>query len=114
MFKALHSSAKVLGYRSQHVLPQSVFASPHAIPPLTRTISNMAMQEPVPIASTPATGQLVKHDGRTYETVREGRAYILIPPNTRTSVDPQAKAKAGEHSSIKHTSMGSLPLCDTD
>jgi len=53
-------------------------------------------QPPVPIASTPAAGQLVEHDGQLFQTVREGSAFILIPPNTRTSVDPQAKAKAGE------------------
>ncbi|KAK5125629.1 hypothetical protein LTR85_011903 [Meristemomyces frigidus] len=52
----------------------------------------------VPISAQPAAKQLVEHEGKTYDTVREGRAYILIPPNTRTLVDPQAKAKAGDGS----------------
>ncbi|KAK0261946.1 RNA methyltransferase tRNA(m5U54)methyltransferase [Friedmanniomyces endolithicus] len=42
----------------------------------------------------PATGQLVQHEGKVYETIREGRAYILIPPHTRTSVDPLSKNKS--------------------
>ncbi|KAK4547520.1 hypothetical protein LTR36_000476 [Oleoguttula mirabilis] len=58
----------------------------------------MAMHTPVPISASPDAGQLVAHEGTVYDTVREGRAYILIPPNTRTSVDPQAKAKTGDGS----------------
>lgn len=57
----------------------------------------MATQNAVPISAPPAAGQLVEQEGKIFDTVREGRAYILVPPNTRTSVDPQAKAKAGEH-----------------
>ncbi|KAK5137552.1 hypothetical protein LTR08_008532 [Meristemomyces frigidus] len=57
----------------------------------------MATQAPVPISSSPAAGQLVSHEGKTYDTIREGRAYILTPPNTRTSVNPAArKVKAGD------------------
>lgn len=52
---------------------------------------------PVPLTAEPATGQLVEHEGKIYTTVKEGKAYILVPPNARTSVDPQAKSKAGEH-----------------
>ena len=63
-----------------------------------RYYSSMAAQtqSAVPISAKPAARQLVEHDGRIYETIREGQAYILVPPNTRTSVDPQAKAKTGE------------------
>lgn len=57
----------------------------------------MITQTGVPITAPPLAGQLVEHEGKTYETVREGHAYILIPPNTQKSVDPQSKAKAGEH-----------------
>ena len=65
---------------------------------LTPTHSrHMATSGPVPIDAAPAVGQLVEHDGNVFETIREGLAFILVPPNTRTSVDPQAKAKAGEH-----------------
>ncbi|KAK0269776.1 RNA methyltransferase tRNA(m5U54)methyltransferase [Friedmanniomyces endolithicus] len=41
----------------------------------------------------PATGQLVQHEGKVYETIREGRAFILIPPGTQRSVDPSSKTK---------------------
>ncbi len=56
-------------------------------------------QQPVAIAAHPKADQLVEHDGKIYSTVREGRAFILVPPKARTSVDPQAKSKskAGEH-----------------
>ena len=57
----------------------------------------MATTSPVPIDAAPAVGQLVEHDGKVFETLKEGSACILVPPNTRTYVDPQAKAKAGEH-----------------
>jgi tRNA (guanine26-N2/guanine27-N2)-dimethyltransferase len=50
------------------------------------------------LSSKPAAGQTVEHEGQTYDTIREGQAYILIPPNTQIHVNPQAKAaKAGEH-----------------
>lgn len=49
------------------------------------------------ITADPKAGQSIEHEGRTYTTVREGRAFILVPPNAQTSVDPQAKPKAGEH-----------------
>lgn len=49
------------------------------------------------IAADPKAGQEVEHGGKTYTTVREGKAYILVPPNAQTLVDPQAKPKAGEH-----------------
>ncbi|EME88527.1 uncharacterized protein MYCFIDRAFT_149170 [Pseudocercospora fijiensis CIRAD86] len=53
----------------------------------------MASQTTVPITTKPAAGQMVEHEGKTYETIREGQAYILIPPNTQKHVNPQAKAK---------------------
>ncbi|KAK3679374.1 RNA methyltransferase tRNA(m5U54)methyltransferase [Recurvomyces mirabilis] len=60
----------------------------------------MAERQPVPISATPAAGQLVEHNGKTYDTIQEGRAFILIPPNTRTSMNPQAKAKPDDGSDI--------------
>ena len=56
-------------------------------------------QLPVQITAAPVNGQLVEHNGKIFNTIREGNAYILVPPNARTSLDPQAKgkAKAGEH-----------------
>lgn len=58
----------------------------------------MATQAPVPITSTPQAGQLIEHNGNNYDTIREGQAYILIPPNTKLSVDPNAKAKTDDGS----------------
>ncbi|KAK3113959.1 RNA methyltransferase tRNA(m5U54)methyltransferase [Teratosphaeriaceae sp. CCFEE 6253] len=54
----------------------------------------MSTEKASPLTATPAVGQLVEHENKIYETIREGRAYILIPPNTRTSVDPKSKTKA--------------------
>lgn len=65
----------------------------------TAMTADMA-DEPTPSAaqvatlpSAPAAGQLVEHNGATYTTVREGHAYILVPPDARTQVDPTAKVK---------------------
>nr|XP_023907974.1 tRNA (guanine(26)-N(2))-dimethyltransferase, mitochondrial-like [Quercus suber] len=61
----------------------------------------MATQTPVPLTASPGEGQLVEHDGVIYDTVREGQAYILVPPNARSSVDPKAATKAaGEISDV--------------
>lgn len=54
-------------------------------------------EPPVPVTASPKKDQRVEHDGKIFTTVQEGKAYILVPPNARTSVDPQAKSKAGEH-----------------
>ncbi|KAI7465131.1 N2,N2-dimethylguanosine tRNA methyltransferase [Hortaea werneckii] len=51
---------------------------------------------PAPLSANPTEGQLIQHAGKTYETIREGKAFILSPPNTRKSVDPQAQSKGGE------------------
>ncbi|KAK0986108.1 RNA methyltransferase tRNA(m5U54)methyltransferase [Friedmanniomyces endolithicus] len=57
-------------------------------------MSTTAHPEPTKtLGDPPATGQLIAHEGKVYETIREGRAYILIPPHTRTSVDPSSKTK---------------------
>ncbi|KAI7218413.1 hypothetical protein KC352_g16468, partial [Hortaea werneckii] len=48
---------------------------------------------PAPLSANPTEGQLIQHGGKTYETIREGKAFILSPPNTRKSVDPQAQSK---------------------
>ncbi|KAJ9621193.1 RNA methyltransferase tRNA(m5U54)methyltransferase [Taxawa tesnikishii (nom. ined.)] len=48
-------------------------------------------QSPVNLDAQPKEGQLVTHEGTTYNTIKEGLAYILVPPNARTSTDPQAK-----------------------
>jgi tRNA (guanine26-N2/guanine27-N2)-dimethyltransferase len=45
------------------------------------------------IDSQPAVDQLIEHDGKSYSTVKEGLAYILVPPNARTEQDPKSKKK---------------------
>ena len=57
---------------------------------------------PVSVAEPPLKDQLVEHNGKIFTTVREGKAHILVPPHARTSVDPQAKARAGEHIYYRH------------
>jgi tRNA (guanine26-N2/guanine27-N2)-dimethyltransferase len=48
---------------------------------------------PVAITATPAAGQLVEHNGKTLTTVREGLAYILIPPEAPLVTNPTANPK---------------------
>lgn len=58
----------------------------------TRRFAPKAMAEdvaPVQITAAPAAGQSVEHEGKIFTTIKEGSAYILVPPNARTSVDPQ-------------------------
>ena len=52
---------------------------------------------PAEITAAPVAKQLVEHNGTVFTTVREGSAYILVPPDARTSADPKGKSKAGEH-----------------
>ena len=52
---------------------------------------------PVEITAEPKAGQIVQHGDKIFTAIREGCAYILVPPKARTAVDPQAKSKAGEH-----------------
>ncbi|KAF2153798.1 N2,N2-dimethylguanosine tRNA methyltransferase [Myriangium duriaei CBS 260.36] len=49
------------------------------------------------IESTPAAGQTVEHEGIKYNTIKEGLAHILVPPNAKTITDPKAtKQESGE------------------
>lgn len=45
------------------------------------------------IDSAPAVGQSFEHAGKSYTTVKEGLAYIMVPPNTRTEQDPRGNKK---------------------
>jgi len=47
------------------------------------------------LESTPREGQTVSHDGKTFITVREGLAHILVPENARTETDPKRKEDDG-------------------
>lgn len=56
-----------------------------------RLISTTHTKMSATIDSQPAVDQLVEHDGKSYSTVKEGLAYILVPPNARTEQDPKSK-----------------------
>jgi tRNA (guanine26-N2/guanine27-N2)-dimethyltransferase len=60
----------------------------------------MADQNTVPLSAAPAADQLVEHDGRTYRTIREGQAYILVPPKARTELDPRIAKEATENQKV--------------
>lgn len=62
--------------------------------------ASMAEQEAVPLTAAPAADQLVEHNGRTYRTIREGQAYILVPPKARTELDPRIAKEATESQKV--------------
>lgn len=97
MLKALaHARIRRNGKVNPGALPCGALFSRHRPRP-RYTHRAMAAEQPASIAASPAAGQRVSHEGQTFTTVREGQAYILVPPNARTSIDPKSKAKAGEH-----------------
>lgn len=54
---------------------------------------------PAPVASIsdrPRAGQLVEHEGKKYTTIKEGLAYILIPPTVRLQQRPTSKQSPDE------------------
>lgn len=70
----------------------------YSIPITLRKFSTTKMaseEQAVPITVAPKAKQLVEHESKTYTTVREGLAYILIPPEAKTSQNP-SKAKSGK------------------
>ncbi|PPJ55911.1 hypothetical protein CBER1_03775 [Cercospora berteroae] len=66
----------------------------------------------VPLSAKPAAGQLVEHGGKKHETIQEGKAYILIPPNTQQHVTPpqHAKAKGKPDEEVKAQSVFYNPI----
>ncbi|OJD39983.1 uncharacterized protein BKCO1_200059 [Diplodia corticola] len=56
----------------------------------------MAESSTTSLADPPRAGQHVLHDGKEYKTVKEGLAYILVPPNATTLVDPKKQAKSDD------------------
>lgn len=68
--------------------------------------------QPAPLSVQPAEGQIIQHDGKTYETIREGKAYILSPPNTRTAVDPRAQSKGGEQQTFRMPPRSHFNMAD--
>lgn len=76
-------------------------------PPRTR-------DQPVPnnnpdiasLSDRPESGQTVQHNGKTYKTIQEGRAYILIPPDAPHHTDP----KAAKYGTIQSQSVFYNPI----
>lgn len=68
--------------------------------PASQQSATMAEQEAVPLTAVPAADQLVEHNGRTYRTIREGQAYILVPPKARTELDPRIAKEATESQKV--------------
>lgn len=68
--------------------------------PASQQSANMTEQEAVPLTAVPAADQLVEHNGRTYRTIREGQAYILVPPKARTELDPRIAKEATESQKV--------------
>lgn len=64
---------------------------------------------PKGIDATPTPGQLIEHEGVIYNTIREGLAHILVPPNARTETDPKA-AKKGQDGSEQVQSVFYNPI----
>lgn len=60
----------------------------------------MEEQTAVPLTAAPAADQLVEHEGKTYRTIREGQAYILVPPKARTELDPRVAKEATENQKV--------------
>lgn len=56
----------------------------------------MAAPAAAKITDEPKHDQLVRHEGKEYRTIREGRAYILVPPRARTELDPKANGEGNE------------------
>ena len=56
---------------------------------------------PASVSDSPAADQAVLHEDRTYTTIKEGLAYILIPPDAPLSQDPSLpKRDAGPAQSV--------------
>jgi tRNA (guanine26-N2/guanine27-N2)-dimethyltransferase len=67
-------------------------------------MSSEVKRPAVPLSHAPQKGQSVAHGGVEYTTVKEGKAYILVPPGARTEQDPKAakggKGQDGDHQSV--------------
>jgi tRNA (guanine26-N2/guanine27-N2)-dimethyltransferase len=55
-----------------------------------------AVQKPASLSDAAKEGQTVQHDGKTFTTIREGLAHILVPENARTELDPRRAKDADD------------------
>jgi tRNA (guanine26-N2/guanine27-N2)-dimethyltransferase len=51
--------------------------------------ATMADAPQAKIDATPQAGQTIRHEGKTYTTIKEGLAHILVPHGVPTSTDPK-------------------------
>jgi tRNA (guanine26-N2/guanine27-N2)-dimethyltransferase len=54
----------------------------------------------VPLSAPPKAGQHVSHEDKIYTTVKEGQAYILIPPGEKLSQKPQPGQEVDDKQSV--------------
>lgn len=59
-----------------------------------------ALSSPVSISEPPSANQKILHDGKTYTTIKEGLAYVLIPPDAPLSQDPSLSKGEGPAQSV--------------
>jgi tRNA (guanine26-N2/guanine27-N2)-dimethyltransferase len=81
-----------LGY-SRHIQRLSSFSN--FTPGRRKAMANHAPMAAAPITAPPVAGQLVEHDGKVLTTVKEGLAYILIPPEAPLLTNPTANPSDG-------------------
>lgn len=61
---------------------------------------NSAQSTPASISDPPSANQKILHDGKTYTTIKEGLAYVLIPPDAPLSQDPSLAKGEGPAQSV--------------
>lgn len=77
-------------------LPFPRFSLNPILDPVVRQLIRTMASEAFPtgtLSSTPQAGQVIQHDGKEYETVKEGLAYILIPRSSATAAEQEQKGK---------------------
>ncbi|QDS75356.1 hypothetical protein FKW77_002229 [Venturia effusa] len=55
---------------------------------------------PASISDPPSANQTILHNGKTYTTIKEGLAYVLIPPDAPLSQDPSLSKGEGPAQSV--------------
>ncbi|TID25169.1 TRM-domain-containing protein [Venturia nashicola] len=61
---------------------------------------NSAIISPASISDPPSANQRILHDGKVYTTIKEGLAYVLIPPDAPLSQDPSLSKGEGPAQSV--------------
>jgi tRNA (guanine26-N2/guanine27-N2)-dimethyltransferase len=58
------------------------------------------LSSPASISDPPSADQTILHENRTYTTIKEGLAYVLIPPDAPLSQDPSLSKGEGPAQSV--------------